>query len=134
MFIFFVPSSELTKNSKNYYKFPATELNLFSDCPMRAVKVEAGDLILWDSRTVHEGLQPQEGSTANTRGAVYVSYNKASLATPDDIKTKKKAFDELTSTTHWASHPVKLQAKKPNAWGGKTLPKIKDIYKITPYA
>ena len=52
--------------------------------PLRAVEARAGSLILWDWRTVHQGLEPQRGrvNRDRMRGAIYVCCTPRARALP----------------------------------------------------
>lgn len=63
------------------------------------VCAEPGDLILWESRTMHYNCPP---SSASDRCAVYVSYEPAAMADEHNKQLKRKGFDERFTSTHWA--------------------------------
>jgi hypothetical protein len=82
------------------------------------VCMEPGDLVVWDSRTPHYNLT----STSNQpRFATYTCYMPVADATQEDLKRKKKAFEECKSTAHW-----------PNAVHVGGLPVLRDG-KLDPY-
>lgn len=65
----------LTPEQKQFY---TDRLGPDSDI---CVKAPAGSLILWDSRTIHQGMEPQRGrKKPNIRCVVYVCMTPASLA------------------------------------------------------
>ncbi|KAI9638809.1 uncharacterized protein MKK02DRAFT_31126 [Dioszegia hungarica] len=66
-------------------------------CEYHKVTAEPGDLLLWDSRTVHYGAAP---SSDNPRFASYVCYKPAMYATPEVLAKRKEAWDTKTETTH----------------------------------
>lgn len=66
-------------------------------CYWEKVCADPGDLILWDSRTVHYGSVPL---SKNARVATYVCYKPAALASPETYEAKKKAFENLNNCTH----------------------------------
>jgi len=75
------------------------------------VCVKAGDLTLWDSRTVHcnagakpVGFKPdfQKGESWNLRRAVsYVCMTPRSRLTPENAQLRKQAIELGLTTTHW---------------------------------
>ena len=76
-----------------------------------------GDMVLWDSRTVHMGRGPQHGRPHKMRQryVVYTSYLPRSLG---NLKKKQKAMLEGRMTTHWACGPrLRLFGKNPRTWG-----------------
>ena len=68
------------------------------------VKCDAGDLILWDSRTIHGG-KVGSGLKIDTeelaRLSFTVCYTKKENLTPDLKQNRIKAFENQISTTHW---------------------------------
>lgn len=89
------------------------ELGWFESRGMKPMKVlaEPGDLIVWDSRTVHWGGEPT--SDSNTiRTVIYASYSPANLATSETLDRKKEAFDSFLATTHWAHDNVVIREKE----------------------
>lgn len=74
-------------------------LKWFYDRGCKWVKVEAGpgDLILWDSRTIHYGAAA-EGS--EPRVATYVCYKPAKDMQPDKLQTKRECFAKHWGTSH----------------------------------
>ncbi|KAI9637511.1 uncharacterized protein MKK02DRAFT_23915 [Dioszegia hungarica] len=75
------------------------DLQWFYDRGCKWVKVEAdpGDLILWDSRTIHYGANAQ-GS--RPRVAAYVCYKPAADIHPDMKAAKLHAMEHHISTSH----------------------------------
>lgn len=75
------------------------ELQWFYDHGCEWVKVEAGpgDLILWDSRTVHYGAAA-EGT--EPRVATYVCYKPAKDMSEEKLKLKQECFEKYWGTSH----------------------------------
>ncbi|KAL1645324.1 hypothetical protein SLS61_008394 [Didymella pomorum] len=67
-------------------------------CEWVKVNAEAGDLILWDSRTPHYNLSAT-GTTP--RICAYTCYMPVSDASQEDLVRKKAALENTKSTTHW---------------------------------
>lgn len=84
------------------YMFNAEQLAWFAAKGIRPHKVcaEIGDLILWDSRTVHYGSEPSPASST-IRTAIYAAYTPAKLASAETLKVKAEIFKEFGGTTHW---------------------------------
>jgi hypothetical protein len=85
------------------YRFTAEQVKWFTDRGITTHKVcaEPGDLLIWDSRTIHWGSEPTEnGNTIRT--VIYASYAPARLASPETLEKKAKVFHTWESTTHWA--------------------------------
>lgn len=83
------------------------------------VRLEAGDLLCWDSRTVHcswpgGGLQDEAGAKPRrgdgdlptdrlARAALYVSFQPRCLVAPAVALERARAVEDGATTTHWAS-------------------------------
>lgn len=86
-------------------------------CPLVKPVLEAGDMLLWDSRTVHS---PSDGTDFSMgRCVVYLCYSPLWEALRDEKfwAKKKAAFEDCRATTH-KPVPQKLFAKMPRAYGG----------------
>lgn len=83
-------------------------------------KLKAGDLLLWDSRTIHcncPSLLPSNNSNSSSKGsesplitkspnellrmAAYVCMTPAKWATAEVLRTRVKLFERGKGTTHW---------------------------------
>lgn len=71
-------------------------------------EAQPGDLILWDSRTVHGGFigtpseeMKQQALTELARLSFCVCMSPRSFATPNALAARKDAFDRGINTTHW---------------------------------
>ena len=74
----------------------------------RLVVCEAGDLVLWDSRTAHCNACALDAPTADAypvdrllRAAVYVCMCPAAMAPPEVLQQRKRAFVAGVGTNHW---------------------------------
>lgn len=104
--------------SKDNFVLSPEQLDWFLQrgCKKIKVNVDPGDLIIWDSRTVHWGLEP-EASSNTIRSIAYVSYSPRAFATEQSLQTKREVFDEWLGTSHWAHDNIavrRLQAKFPD--------------------
>ncbi|KAJ5546466.1 hypothetical protein N7494_004051 [Penicillium frequentans] len=97
---------------KDFRFFSEEEMKWYESRGIKPIKVlaEPGDLILWDSRTVHWGGEPTSQSQ-NIRTVIYASYSPASLATEETLKRKKEALETFRATTHWPHDNVVLRDK-----------------------
>lgn len=100
------------------YYFGEQGMKWFADRGATPIKVEAepGDLILWDSRTVHWGGEPTAKSD-RIRTVVYASYAPAELASEETLRKKKEVFEKYGATTHWPHDNMELrglEAKLPD--------------------
>ncbi|GAA5842214.1 hypothetical protein JCM11251_000130 [Rhodosporidiobolus azoricus] len=85
----------------NYYTFTEADLEWFyqqPDCVEIKVETEPGDLILWDSRTIHWNKAPS-GDVVRT--AVYVCMCPKSMASAEMLEKRKAFFENRLATTHW---------------------------------
>ncbi|KAJ5356552.1 Phytanoyl-CoA dioxygenase [Penicillium concentricum] len=91
-----------TWEQKDIRNFNLEEIQWFEDHGMKPHKVlaEPGDLLVWDSRTVHWGGEPTVNSNT-IRTVIYASYAPYELATEETLKLKKEAFESYQATTHW---------------------------------
>ncbi|KAJ5653902.1 hypothetical protein N7490_000905 [Penicillium lividum] len=97
---------------KDFRYLSGQEMKWFEAHGVKPVKVvaEPGDLILWDSRTVHWGGEPTPQSNT-IRTVIYASYSPASLATEETLKRKKEAFESYCATTHWPHDNIVIRDK-----------------------
>ncbi|KAG7928589.1 hypothetical protein KL925_000770 [Ogataea polymorpha] len=86
----------------NYYQLSERQLNWFINHGCKEVKVncEAGDLVIWDSRTCHWGKEPEETSQ-NIRTVLYTCFSPVEFATQETLAKKKELFENWKGTTHW---------------------------------
>ncbi|KAF4537672.1 Phytanoyl- dioxygenase [Lasiodiplodia theobromae] len=87
---------------RDIFMFEESQLEWFKARGIEPKKVEAepGDLLVWDSRTVHWGAEPNERSE-RIRTVVYASYAPAAWATEQQLAEKAKIFGKWAGTTHW---------------------------------
>jgi len=111
----------------NWYKLGEEELNFYineKQCIPIRIKCPKGSLVLWDSRTIHCGLEAlKTRKIPNFRNIVYLCYQPRNKTSVKELLKKQKAFEEMRMTSHWANK-VKLFPKLPQTYGGP-------IYKIT---
>ena len=104
-------------HKKNWQKIELDWLNANAD-KKRILKVNAGDLVIWDSRTFHQnnyGTKPEE------RIVQYVSYlpKNNPKNTPAIQKKRRLYFDTRRTTSHWA-YPISVNGKQPQTYGDKS--------------
>jgi len=119
---------KMTTFKSDWYRIKdEKQREFYKDCPVVCVKASAGSLIMWDSRTLHQGVECQKNrKQANIRGVVYVCYTPRSRATNRNLQKKIKAFNEMRLTTHWPAK-VKLFPKKPRIYPGQIFPVVKPL-------
>lgn len=124
----FAERFDLQTYKKDWFKLlNQDQVDFYKGLPLRAIVCPAGSLVLWDSRTLHQGLEATRESL-QFRSIAYVCYTPRSLATPKDLKKKQQAFRDGRTTTHWPHRP-KVAGKFPQLYG-KPKP---DLEEITPY-
>mmetsp|Transcript_96485 Transcript_96485/g.251514 ORF Transcript_96485/g.251514 Transcript_96485/m.251514 type:complete len:387 (+) Transcript_96485:128-1288(+) len=84
--------------------------------PPRLVVTQAGDVILWDSRTLHASTPgfveeednaatlPEKGDVATSkllRAVVYVCMTPKHFASPRILTQRRQAYDIKATTSHW---------------------------------
>ncbi|KAL1890763.1 hypothetical protein Sste5346_008088 [Sporothrix stenoceras] len=84
----------------DWYGFKEEDVQWFisQGCSVVKVDAEPGDLIIWDSRTVHYARLPE---SETVRTILYATYTPASLASPEDVALKADIFHRYEATTHW---------------------------------
>jgi len=90
--------------SIDHFRFPKDDPALADTQPIQA-HMEAGDLLLWDSRTIHcssPGSDTPPDAKALMRAASLVCMMPRAKSNPDVIKERKQAVADCTSTTNWS--------------------------------
>lgn len=115
----------------DWYKLNTDEeRNFFLErgCEIRNIEAGEGSLVLWYSTTFHQGKEPDSiREIPNTRLVSYVCMTPRSMATPAQLNKKRKAFEEIRTTSHWP-HRIKLFSLTPQTYGGP-LPQTNKIPK-----
>ncbi|KAH7127618.1 hypothetical protein EDB81DRAFT_889410 [Dactylonectria macrodidyma] len=116
-----------TWEAKDWRRFSEQEMKWWTKKGLRPIKVHAepGDLILWDSRTVHWGGEPTEKSDV-VRTVIYASYSPSKLATPETLKEKQRVFSLYGATTHWAHDNMYLRPLLAHLPDGTLDPRNRD--------
>ncbi|KAI5475009.1 hypothetical protein MNV49_002101 [Pseudohyphozyma bogoriensis] len=70
-------------------------------CEWIKVCAEAGDLILWDSATIHQNTPP---TGTNDRIVTYVCMGPAHLVSEEDMEVRKSVMEKKTGTSHAPFH------------------------------
>jgi hypothetical protein len=113
----------------DWYRLEEGEKEYFLEngCDAKVIKARAGSLILWDSRTFHQGKEPNKHrEVENFRMVSYVCMIPREKAKPAALVKKRKAFEDLRVTNHWANAPT-IFPKKPRTYG-KELPELNQIH------
>lgn len=109
---------KLSKENEQFY--------LDKGCDYKCIKCPKGSLVLWDSRTIHCGVEASKIRTKpNLRAVIYLCYMPRKFCNEKQLKKKQKAFEQLRTTNHYPCD-IKLFPKTPRTYGGN-LPYIKNI-------
>lgn len=98
--------------SIDHFRFPNDDENLVQNQPIMC-HMEAGDMLLWDSRTIHcsaPSLVRPTQDDALLRAASLVCMMPRSKSNPAVIEQRKAAVDNLTSTTNWSDRFIDADA------------------------
>lgn len=117
-------------DKSDWYKLSKQEESFYYDkgCVIKNIKCPKGSLVLWDSRTIHCGIEADKRrKIQNIRAVIYLCYMPRKLCNEANIKKKQKAFNELRTTTHYPCK-IKLFSKDPLTYGGP-MPNITEIEK-----
>ncbi|MEP4485519.1 MAG: phytanoyl-CoA dioxygenase family protein [Halioglobus sp.] len=123
----------------DHFRFPTDDVRLQETPPIMA-HMEAGDMMLWDSRTVHcssPGIEPAAASDPSApaliRAASLVCMMPKSKATDEVIAKRRAAVDAVVSTTNWTDrffstddYPEMLKAANLSRF---TLPPVPQLTK-----
>jgi ectoine hydroxylase-related dioxygenase (phytanoyl-CoA dioxygenase family) len=123
----FATTFNITKNIQ-WTKLTEEQIEFYKEkgCEIKRLTCPKGSLVLWDSRTIHCGVEADKSrEKPNFRSIVYVCYAPRSKITVANIKKRQKAFQELRATIHDPIHP-KLFGKNPQTYG-RPLPEITPI-------
>ncbi|CAK41624.1 hypothetical protein CBS63078_1404 [Aspergillus niger] len=103
------------------FLFHQRDLKWFEDrgCELIKVNMDPGDLVLWDSRTMHYACLP-EGD--QIRHVQYVCMTPKRFATEKALELKKYCFENYMGTTHWPHCNIRPSTDKPMR-NGKVCPK-----------
>lgn len=115
-------------DKKDWYKLTKEQEQFYIDngCSIKNITCPKGSIVLWDSRTIHCGVEALKSRlTPNFRSVIYLCYMPRKLCSAKNLEKKKKAFVELRTTSHYPCKPT-LFPKTPRTYG-KILPEIKII-------
>lgn len=108
-----------TPASDDWYKLEPEEVAWYHahGCPRVSIRCGAGDLVLWDSRTIHCGQGPLKGrATKNFRHVVYVCMTPKKVTPPAIRKKRIAAFEKRRMTSH-VPFKCRLTAPRPHTYG-----------------
>ena len=116
------------KDKKDWHKLSKTEEDFYKikGCNIYNVTCPKGSLVVWDSRTIHCGIESMRNrEKPNIRAICYLCYCPRNKITEKWLEKKKKAFTNLRTTSHWP-HKASLFPKYPRTYG-KALPNVPEL-------
>ena len=90
-------------NKDDWYRLNNDELNFYYEkgCKEKLITCPKGSLVIWDSRLIHCGLEPNKNrKIPNYRCISYLCYTPRIHATPEQIIEKQNVFNNLLTTSH----------------------------------
>lgn len=114
------------KPKSNWYKLNEAEKEFYyaKGCVQKFITCPKGSLVVWDSRTIHCGVEASRArKKINIRAIIYVCYMPHITRT--ELQKKIKALHELRTTSHYPCK-IKLFPKDPRTYGAE-LPEIRTI-------
>ena len=114
-------SMEIPKD--NWYRLSEEQLTFYQNigCNEKRIQCPKGSLVLWDSRTIHCGVEALKTRKYNNfRNIAYICYEPRQHCDEKNIRKKQEAFENMRLTTHWPCN-IKLFPKTPRAYGKKVL-------------
>lgn len=112
----------------NHKQFYVERLGADADV---CVQTKAGSVVLWDSRNVHQGMEPQKGrAQPNIRCTPYLCMTPAAFASQRQLKKRIDLFEKRRTSNHWP-HKIKVFPETPRTYG-KAIPRVdRDILEET---
>jgi ectoine hydroxylase-related dioxygenase (phytanoyl-CoA dioxygenase family) len=106
------------KNENHGKRWNLIDKNYVDQTARKVIKVNAGDLVLWDSRTFHENCYGRE---SEERLVQYICYlPKGSEKNTEGQKEKRKNYLEtLRTTSHWP-YPIQVNSMQPQIYGDES--------------
>lgn len=116
-----------TWERRDLYMITEMQLKWFKSKGIEPYKVcaEPGDLILWDSRTIHYGSEPTELSN-QIRTVIYACFTPARLASEESLEKKRTQFEGWGGTTHWPHDNINVRENKTFLPDGTRDPRDRD--------
>jgi hypothetical protein len=105
-------------NSKNWNLIDHDYLDIIKKSK-KILKVNAGDLVIWDSRTFHQNQYGDPNS--EERIVQYICYLPKNVNENNNVMTekRKKYFLERRTTSHWP-YPINVNGLQPQTYGDKS--------------
>jgi hypothetical protein len=92
---------------EDYYELNSKQIEFYKNlgCTEYYIKCPAGSMVLWDSRTIHYGAnpQPKHNTSSNFRNVAYISTQPKKLISKQVQKQRANAFVNGKTTSHWTT-------------------------------
>ena len=114
-------------DTSDWFKLEQEHLDAYLEKGCEEIRIECprGSMVLWDSRTVHCGVEPLKNrSKPNFRCVAYLCYIPRNMASDKILQKRIDAFTDKRMTSHWP-HKAKLFGKEPRTYGG-------EVYETSP--
>ena len=109
------------EGNKEFYVLQEAEQQWYINkgCVPYNLVVPAGSMVLWNSKTIHCGKEPDKVRPQwNIRTVVYICMTPRAKATEANLKKKQDCFTNGRMTTH-NPHRVRMFSKTPRTYGAK---------------
>ena len=94
--------SQLVAGSKRQvWQFVDVDAKSIKAFEIERPSLEPGDVVIWDSRTVH-----RVNTGTKSRVVAYLSMVPVHAASVPTLRQRRQLYDQGVATTHWAQHPV----------------------------
>lgn len=107
---------------RNFRKLDTRAISFLREKGLDSIRVplRKGDIVLWDSRSVHASAPAVRSGQTKVRSVAFVCMMPSDKCNPKDIEKRNKAVTEGRTSAHWPNK-VTLFGKRPWAHG-KTVP------------
>jgi hypothetical protein len=108
---------------KDWYRLsePQVQWYLNRGCEKVFVQCPRGSLCIWDSRTIHCGMQASnKRKVPNLRHVVYLCYTPRCKATEEHLRNRRKWFEQARMTSH-KPHSCRVFSKSPRVFAANHL-------------
>jgi hypothetical protein len=113
-------SRGIKHSTKNWLKIDRDYLKEIEGDRVK-VQVEAGDFVLWDSKTFHRNSYGERGNGEERLVQFVCMFPKHDVRNTVSMqKKRKKYFYTRRSTSHWP-YPIKVNAQQPQTYGDHSL-------------
>ena len=122
----------------DHFRFPNDAPKLTSEKAVMC-HMEPGDMLLWDSRTIHcsnSGSKLAEGTNSLIRAASLICMMPKHLTSEDILEKRREAVDKVISTTNWTNgfrnadeFPLILEANDRDKYKWPDKPILNDYQK-----